>query len=86
MSLSKELLPVAVIVFILFGLNWLWSISLTPKLVGLFGNNVIGLALDAILKTSVSLALGATALYKMKVSQSVNDLIDKVLKILRLRS
>lgn len=86
MSLSKELLPVAVIVFILFGLNWLWSISLTPKLVGLFGNNIIGLALDAILKTSVSLALGATALYKMKVSQSVNDLIDKVLKILRLRS
>jgi len=85
MPLSKKLLPVAVIVLILFVLNWLWSITLTPTLVGLFEKAVFGSALDAVLKTSVFLVLGATALYKIKVSQSVNDLIDKAMRLLRIK-
>ena len=83
MPLSKKLLPVAVVIFALFALNWLWTSTLTPLFVQLFTKPLFGLAIDALLKTSIFLALGMTAIYKLKVSQSVNDLIDKGLKMVR---
>ena len=82
MPLSKKLLPVAVVILALFGFNWLWSSTLMPLIVKPFPKPIIGLAINAVLKTAVFLALGMTAIYKLKVSQSVNDLIDKVLKII----
>ena len=83
MPLSKKLLPVAVVILALFGLNWLWSSALTPLLETLFEKSVIGLTIDAVLKTAIFLILGVTAIYKLKVSQSVNDLIDKGLEMVR---
>ena len=77
MPLSKQLLPVAVVILALFGLNWLWTSTLTSLLVEPFTKPVFGLAIDALLKTIIFLALGMTAIYKLKVSQSVNDLIDR---------
>ena len=82
MPLSKKLLPVAAIVLALFALNWLWTSTLTPLLLKAFTKPVFGLAINAVLKTAIFLALGMTAIYKLKVSQSVNDLINKVLKII----
>ena len=75
--MSKKLLPVAVVILALFLLNWLWTSALTPLLLKPFGKPIFGLALDAVLKTSIFLVLGLAAIYKLKVSQSVNDLIDK---------
>ena len=83
MPLSKKLLPVAVVILALFALNWLWTRTLTPLFVKLFTKPVFGLAIDALLKTLIFLALGMTAIYKLKVSQSVNDLIDKGWKMVR---
>ena len=83
MPLSKQLLPVAVVILALFGLNWLWTSTLTPLLVKPFTKPVFGLAIDALLKTIIFLTLGMTAIYKLKVSQSVNDLIDKGLNVVR---
>ena len=83
MPLSRQLLPVAVVILVLFGLNWLWTSTLTPLLVKLFAKPVFGWAIDAVLKTALFLALGMTAIYKLKVSQSVNNLIDKGLKMVR---
>jgi len=80
MPLSKKLLPVAAIVLALFAFNWLWTSTLTPLLLKSFSKPVIGLAINAVLKTAIFLALGMTAIYKLQVSQSVNDLIDKGLK------
>jgi hypothetical protein len=74
-----KLLPVAAIVGALFGLNWLWTITLTPWFEGLFAKPIVGLAINALLKSVIFLALGMTALYKLQVSQSVNDLIYRVL-------
>lgn len=79
MPLSKKLLPVAAIVLVLFALNWLWTSALTPLFARLFGKPVFGLGIDAALKTTAFLALGIIAIYKWKVSQSVNDLVDKML-------
>ena len=83
MPLSKQLLPVAVVILALFALNWLWTSALTPLFVKLFAKPIFGLAIDALLKTLIFLALGMTAIYKLKVSKSVNDLIDKGLKMVR---
>ena len=80
--LSVKMFPVAVVVFALFGLNWLWTIMLTPWFEGILSKPVFGLSIDAVLKSAVFLVLGLTALYKLKVSQSVNDLVDKGLLLI----
>lgn len=81
MPLSKQLLPVAAIVLALFGLNWLWTSLLAPLFAQLFTDPIIGLALAAALKSILFLALGMTALYKLDVSRSVNDLVDRVMSM-----
>ena len=83
--LSLKLIPVAVVVLALFGLNWLWSITLTPWFESWFAKPIFGLCIDAVLKSVVFLVLGMTTVYKLKVSQSVNDLIDKGLELIHLK-
>ena len=85
MPLSKKLLPVAAVVLALFALNWLWATALTPWFSSLFGKPVFGLLIDAVLKSVLFLSLGIGAIYKLKVSQSVNDLVDRV-NLLRKKS
>ena len=82
---SGKMLPVLVVVMVLFGLNWVWSLLLTPWISNLFREPVLGLFIDAALKSVLLLALGLMAVYKLKVSGSVNDLLDKALRIVRLR-
>ena len=43
-----------------------------------FENPIFGLAINAALKSALFLALGMVVLYKLKVSQSLNDLVDRV--------
>ena len=69
----------------MFGLNYLWFITLTPWFTSLFSKPIFGLLLDAVLKSVLFLALGLTIIYKVKISQSVNDVIDKGLKIVHLK-
>jgi hypothetical protein len=72
--------PVLVIVLVLFGLNWAWVSLLTPWFAEMFTKSVYGLLIDAVLKSLLFVTIGLTAIYKLKVSQSINDLIDKVIK------
>jgi len=78
--MSKKLLPVAVVILVLFALNWLWTSTLTPLFTQLFDKPIIGLTIDAVLKTTLFIVMGIAAIYKLKVSQSVNDLVDRVLR------
>lgn len=80
--LSVKLLPVGAVVLALFGLNWLWTKALTPWFEGLLEKSIIGLGIDAVLKSGLFIVLGLLALYKLKVSHSVNDLIDRGLKLI----
>ena len=80
-SFSSKMLPVVAVVLPLFVLNWLWSITLTGWFAGLFGIPIFGLALDAALKSMLFVVMGLASLYKMKVSPSVNDLINRFLKL-----
>ncbi len=81
--ISVKMFPVATIVLVMFGLNWLWTFALTPRFAGLLVKPIFGLGIDAVLKSVVFLVLGIGTLYKLKVSFSVNDLIDKGLKMVR---
>jgi O-antigen/teichoic acid export membrane protein len=83
--LSAKQLLVLLVVGVLFGLDWLWSKALTPWFVGLFNKPVYGLAIDSLLKTTLFLVIGLVAIYKIKISQSVNDVIDKGLQLLGLK-
>ena len=83
MPLSKKLIPVAAIVLALFALNWLWTCVLTPLFANFFENPIFGYVIDAALKSALFLVLGMVALYKLKVSQSVNGLVGKLLGLLR---
>ena len=75
MALSIKLLPVALVVMVLFALDLAWSTWLTPLLSG----SMFGLCVNAVLKSGLFAVMGMVALYRMKVSKSVNDLIDKAL-------
>ena len=83
--ISAKMMPVVAVVLVMFGLNWLWSVTLTGWFAGLFGKPIIGLFLDAALKSVVFLVVGVAALYKLNVSQSVNDVIDKAFGQIRQR-
>ena len=80
--LSVKMLPVAVVVLVLFALNWLWTVLLTPWFAGLFENSIFGLGIDAVLKTAVFVIIGMTAIYKLRISKSVNDLVEKGLEMI----
>ena len=75
---SGKMFPVLVVILVLFGLNWGWTALLTPWFAGWFAKPLYGLLIDAALKSALFVILGLTALYKLKVSRSVNDLIDRV--------
>ncbi|MBR5630248.1 MAG: oligosaccharide flippase family protein [Bacteroidales bacterium] len=83
--LSAKQLLVLLVVGVLFGLDWLWSKALTPWFVGLFSKPVYGLTVDSLLKTTLFLVIGLVTIYKIKISQSVNDVIDKGLQLLGLK-
>ncbi len=75
---SGKMFPVLAVVLALFALNWGWTRLLTPWFSQLFAKPIYGLFIDAALKSLLFVVLGLTALYKLKVSKSVNDLIDRV--------
>ena len=74
------MMPVLLTILVLFGLNWAWTVFLTPLFAGLFGKPLYGLLIDALLKSALFVVLGLGVLYKLKVSRSINDLIDRLLK------
>ena len=74
---SGKMFPVLVVILVLFGLNWGWTSLLTPWFAGWFAKPIFGLLIDALLKSMLFVVIGMTALYKLKVSNSFNDLINK---------
>ena len=85
LPLTKKMLTVSVVILGLLGLNWLWTLGITSWLGGLFAKPIYGLLIDGITKTVIFLLLGMTTVYKLKISSSVNDLIDKGMKWIHLR-
>lgn len=83
--LTKKMFTVSAVILVLFGLNWLWMLCLTPWFAGMFAKPIYGLLIDGAIKTVAFLVIGMTTVYKLKISMSVNDLIDKGLKLIHLK-
>lgn len=77
LPLSTKQLLVLLVVGVLFGLDWLWSATLTQWFARLFGKPVFGLILDSALKSILFLVIALVSVYKLKISQSVNNVLDK---------
>ena len=83
LPLSSKQLLVILVVGVLFGLDWLWSRTLTPWFASQFSKPVFGLVVDSVLKSTIFLVIGLFSVYKLKISQSVNDVIDKGVGLIR---
>ena len=83
LPLSSKQLLVILVVGVLFGLDWLWSRTLTPWFASQFSKQVFGLVVDSVLKSTIFLVIGLFSVYKLKISQSVNDVIDKGVGLIR---
>ena len=75
---GKQLLVVGIIV-VLFVLDAAWSAWIAPWFHGLFVQRLVGSGLNAVLKSALFLTVGLATLYRLKVSRSVNDLVDKII-------
>lgn len=73
--LSGKQALVLMLIGVLFGLNWCWSQWVAP----LFGTTKTGILCDVCIRSLFFLAVSLTAVYKMKISESVNGILNKML-------
>ena len=73
-------LKIIAIIALLFGLNALWTSSLTPLIMKIPFNPLAVSILEGGIRTAVLVGIGITLVYCWKVSADVNRLIDKVIK------
>ena len=86
LPLERKHITVTLLVAVLFGLDFVWRNTVATPFIALFGeseigNIAIGPLVDGLVKTCVIVPLGLVAVYKLKISQSVNDLIDKAMSM-----
>jgi len=68
-------LKVLAVIGIGVALDLLWRTVVTPMM----GESLVWLLIDAALKTGLIATLLMVAIYKMKISQNINDIIDKMI-------
>ena len=79
----KELYAMLVIVA-LFLIDYLTQSYVSEYLTSFFDIDIIGQMLDSCIRTVVLLMLGIVAIYKLRISKQINDIIDKILSLLKL--
>ena len=55
---------------------------ISENVINLFDIKMIGLILDAMIRTLIISFIGLYIIYKTKISQQINDIIDKFLSLL----
>ena len=66
----------------LFVINWIMRMFISEIVINLFDIKMIGLILDAMIRTLIISFIGLYIIYKTKISQQINDIIDKFLSLL----
>ncbi len=79
---SRPQLTTLVLTAVLFLLSFIWDLTLTPLLTGEHYQQAVTaplprLLLDAVLRTAFFLLVCLIAVYRLKISQPINDLIEK---------
>jgi hypothetical protein len=82
--LSKKELYTLVIILFLFAIDWLLQTYISKYFITIFNVELIGRILDSAVRTSLLSVIGIVIIYKSKISKQVNDIIDKLLSMLKL--
>ena len=72
------------IILSLFAINWLLQTYISKYIITVFNVELIGIILDSVVRTSFLSIIGIVIIYKSKISKQVNDIIDKLLSMLKL--
>ena len=80
---SKGQLKVILIVALLFGLNLLWTKTLTPLMLQIPIGEFVAAVLEGGVRTIVLLGIGTVLVYVWHISDEVNGLIDKGIKLIK---
>ncbi len=79
--LSSKQIVVLAVVLVLYGINMLWMRWITPLFENLISKDMIALLVDACLRSIVLMIVAFVAIYKLHISDSINNIIDKKLKL-----
>ena len=82
--LSFNELYTLLIIVSLFVMDWFLQKYMSHQLISLFNFEIVGQLFDSIIRTLLMLLLGIVAIYKLRISKQVNDIIDKVLSLLKM--
>ena len=72
------------IIFMLFIMDYLFQKYISNYLISFFDIELLGQILDSVVRTMLFSILGIVTIYKLKISKQVNDIIDKILSLLKL--
>ena len=75
---------VVTIISVLFVADYLVVKFVSPSVVALLGGGLLGRAAESVIRTLFFVFTGIAAVYKLKISKQINDLIDILLKKLKL--
>ena len=82
--LSMRELYTLLIILSLFAIDWLLQTYISKYIITVFNVELIGIILDSVVRTSFLSIIGIVIIYKSKISKQVNDIIDKLLSMLKL--
>lgn len=75
---------VVIIISVLFVADYLVVKFVSPSVVALLGGGLLGRAAESVIRTLFFVFTGIAAVYKLNISKQINDLIDILLKKLKL--
>ena len=73
---SVKELQTLIIVLILFVFDYTIQNYISEHFINIFNVELIGQIFDSVIRTSILSMIGITAIYKLKISKQVNDIID----------
>ena len=83
LPLSLNELYTLMIIVSLFVIDWLIQKYMSQQIISLFNVEIVGQMLDSLIRTLFMTSLGVVAIYKLRISKQVNDIIDKMLSLFK---
>ena len=71
------------IILVLFVFDYLFQKYISKYFVAVFSIELFGQVFDSVIRTIILSMIGITAIYKFKISNQVNDIIDKFISLLK---
>lgn len=74
---SQKQLVIVALIGVLFALNWLWGRTITPMISSLHLSLTISTLTDAVMRSAVFGIVAVSAVYRLKISEPINRVMEK---------